>query len=307
MRYSSVSKHVNELSNTPPWNDSCSILLAVWIDFVTAVTENTMQDSDIKSVARRLHEAEANVERIKQTSLEYPNITIADAYAIQSEWCKIKISEGQVVKGHKIGLTSRAMQMQAEIDEPDFGTLFDKMFFDDGSEIEAKKFLTPMVEVELAFILGSRLEGDSVTIFDVINATDFVTPALEIIDFRNNGVDPGQQQTRTVMDTIADNAANAGIVLGGRAMRPKDLDLRWIPALLYKNGIIEETGVAAGVLNNPANGIVWLAKKLAPFCIALEAGQVVLAGSFTRPVPVASGDTIHGDFCNLGSITCRFR
>ena len=266
-----------------------------------------MQDSDIKSVARRLHEAEANVERIKQTSLEYPEITIADAYAIQSEWCKIKISEGQVVKGHKIGLTSRAMQMQAEIDEPDFGTLFDRMFFDDGSEIEAKKFLTPMVEVELAFILGSRLEGDAVTIFDVINATDFVTPALEIIDFRNNGVDPGQQQTRTVMDTIADNAANAGIVLGGRAMRPMDLDLRWIPALLYKNGIIEETGVAAGVLNNPANGIVWLAKKLAPFGIALEAGQVVLAGSFTRPVPVAPGDTIHGDFCNLGSITCRFR
>lgn len=266
-----------------------------------------MLDSEIKSVAQRLHEAEAKVERIKQTSMEYPDITIEDAYAIQKEWCRIKIDEGQIVKGHKIGLTSRAMQMQAEIDEPDFGTLFDKMFFDDGAEIEAGRFLTPMVEVELAFILGKRLEGDAVNLFDVINATDFVTPALEIIDFRNNGVDPGQQQTRTVMDTISDNAANAGIVLGGRAVRPMDLDLRWAAALLYKNGIIEETGVAAGVLNNPANGIVWLTKKFAPFGIALEPGQVVLAGSFTRPVPVAPGDTIHGDYGSLGSITCRFR
>lgn len=265
-----------------------------------------MLKSDIKSVARRLHEAEAEAVRIQQTSLEYPDMTIEDAYAIQSEWCKIKISEGQIVKGHKIGLTSRAMQMQAEIDEPDFGTLFDKMFFDNGGEIDASKFLTPMVEVELAFVLGDSLEGDAVTVFDVIDATRFVAPALEIIDFRNNGVAPGQQQSRTVMDTIADNAANAGIIVGGRAVRPTDLDLRWVSALLYKNGVIEETGVAAGVLNNPINGIVWLTRKLAPFGIALAPGQVVLAGSFTRPVPVVRGDTIHGDFGNLGSITCRF-
>ncbi|MCY4228772.1 MAG: 2-oxo-hepta-3-ene-1,7-dioic acid hydratase [Gammaproteobacteria bacterium] len=265
-----------------------------------------MIDSEIKRVAERLHEAEARAERIKQTSLEYPQITIEDAYAIQREWCKIKISEGQMIKGHKIGLTSRAMQKQAEIDEPDFGALFDKMFFEAGSEIECQKLLTPMVEVELAFILGDRLEGDEVTVFDVIEATRFVTPALEIIDFRNNGTDPGQHQSRTVMDTIADNAANAGVILGGRAVRPMDLDLRWVSALLYKNGIIEETGVAAGVLNNPVNGIVWLAKKLAPFDIALEPDQVVLAGSFTRPVPVAPGDSIHGDFGSLGSITCRF-
>lgn len=307
MRHSHVSRHVGECPITTPRRKSLETPPVNRIDCVTAVTEEPMLDSDIKSVARRLHEAEANVERIKQTSLEYPDITIEDAYAIQSEWCNIKIAEGQIVRGQKIGLTSRAMQMQAEIDEPDFGTLFDKMFFDEGSEIEAGKFLTPMIEVELAFVLGDRLKGDAITIFDVINATDFVTPALEIIDFRNNGVDPGQQQTRTVMDTIADNAANAGIVLGGRAVRPMDLDLRWVSALLYKNGIIEETGVAAGVLNNPANGIVWLAKKLAPFGIALEPGQVVLAGSFTRPVPVAPGDTIHGDFGNLGSITCSFR
>ena len=148
-----------------------------------------MQADDIKSVAQRLHEAEARAERIKQTSLEYPDITIEDAYAIQSEWCRIKLAEGQVIKGHKIGLTSRAMQMQAEIDEPDFGTLFDRMFFDDGAAIEAGRFLTPMVEVELAFILKDRLQGANVTAFDVLSATDYVTPALEIIDFRNNGTE----------------------------------------------------------------------------------------------------------------------
>ncbi|MEM7208087.1 MAG: 2-oxo-hept-4-ene-1,7-dioate hydratase [Pseudomonadota bacterium] len=265
-----------------------------------------MHTDDIKSVAKRLHEAERNRARIKQTSLEYPDITIEDAYAIQKAWVDIKLAEGQIIKGHKIGLTSRAMQKDAEIDEPDFGTLFDKMFFADGSAISAGRFLTPMVEVELAFVLGKELSGDNVTVFDVLSATDYVTPAIEIIDFRNNGVDKGQTQTRKVMDTIADNAANAGIVLGGRAVKPMDVDLRWAAALLYKNGTIEETGVAAGVLNNPVNGIVWLAKKFAPFDIALEPGQVVLAGSFTRPVRVSPGDVIHGDYGPLGSITCQF-
>ena len=265
-----------------------------------------MLDKEIKSIARRLHKAEQNAKRIRQTSMEYPDITIEDAYAIQSEWIKIKLGEGQTIKGHKIGLTSRAMQKQAEIEEPDFGTLFDRMFFEDGSAIEAGLFLTPMVEVELAFVLGKRLQGDNVSAFDVLTATDYVTPALEIIDFRNNGVPKGQQQTRKVMDTIADNAANAGVVIGGRAVKPMDVDLRWSGALLYKNGIIEETGLAAGVLNNPVNGIVWLCKKFAPFDIALEPGQIVLAGSFTRPVPVAPGDVIQGDYGTLGSITCRF-
>ena len=265
-----------------------------------------MLEADIRSIAQALHAAEAKVERMRQTSLDYPDITIEDAYAIQTEWCRIKKEEGQIVKGHKIGLTSRAMQMQAEIDEPDFGTLFDQMFFDDGASVPTSRFLTPMVEVELAFILNSPLKGESVTAFDVLNAADYITPALEIIDFRNNGVPAGQKQTRTVMDTISDNAANAGVVLGGRAVKPDEVDLRWASALLYKNGIIEETGVAAGVLNNPVNGIVWLCKKLAPFDIGLEAGEVVLAGSFTRPVPVKAGDTIHGDYGPLGSITCRF-
>ncbi|MEM7292218.1 MAG: 2-oxo-hept-4-ene-1,7-dioate hydratase [Pseudomonadota bacterium] len=265
-----------------------------------------MNKRDIKQLAQQLDNAERDVLRVMQTSLDYPDITIEDAYAIQREWVNIKLAEGQKIIGHKIGLTSRAMQKQAEIDEPDFGTLFDAMQFSDGGEVPATRFLTPMVEVELAFILGDTLQGENVTAFDVLSATDYVTPAIEIIDFRNNGVPEGQQQTRTVMDTIADNAANAGIILGGRAVAPMEIDMRWASALLYKNGVIEETGVAAGVLNNPVNGIVWLCRKLAPFGIALAAGQIVLSGSFTRPVPVAPGDTIHGDYGPLGSISCHF-
>ena len=256
--------------------------------------------------ARRLEEAERTRTQIRQLSLDFPSITIEDGYAIQRAWVNAKIDHGAVVKGHKIGLTSRAMQMSSQINEPDFGTLLDDMFFADGSDIPMSRFIVPMVEVELAFILGRRLEGDNVTIFDVLSATDYVVPAMEIIDARIQRVDPESKRPRRVFDTIADNAANAGIVMGGRPVRPMDFDLRWVAAILQKNGVIEDSGVAAAVLNHPANGIAWLAKKFAPHGIALEPGQVVLAGSFTRPMPVAAGDTIHVDYRELGALGCRF-
>ena len=260
----------------------------------------------IAEAARRLQEAEQTRKQIRQLSLEFPKITIEDAYAIQRTWVEAKIAGGRVAKGHKIGLTSRAMQMSSQISEPDYGTLLDDMFFGDGTDIPMKRFIVPMVEVELAFILGKRLEGDAVTIFDVLSATDYVTPAMEIIDARIHRLDPDTKRPRKVFDTIADNAANAGIVLGGRPVRPMDVDLRWVAAILQKNGAIEDSGVAAAVLNHPANGIAWLAKKFAPHGVALEPGQVVLSGSFTRPMPVAAGDTVHADYGPLGSISCRF-
>ena len=260
----------------------------------------------IAEAARRLQEAEQTRKQIRQFSLEFPKITIEDAYAIQRTWVEAKIAGGRVVKGHKIGLTSRAMQMSSQISEPDYGTLLDDMFFGDGTDIPMKRFIVPMVEVELAFILGKRLEGDAVTIFDVLSATDYVTPAMEIIDARIHRLDPDTKRPRKVFDTIADIAANAGIVLGGRPVRPMDVDLRWVAAILQKNGAIEDSGVAAAVLNHPANGIAWLAKKFAPHGVALEPGQVVLSGSFTRPLPVAAGDTVHADYGPLGSISCRF-
>jgi len=265
-----------------------------------------LEQEIIRAAARRLHYAEKEREQVRQISLDHPEITISDAYSIQREWIRLKLEEGRVVKGHKIGLTSRAMQQSSQIDEPDYGTLLDDMFFDDGSDIPIDRFIHPMVEVELAFILHRSLEGKDVTLTDVLSATDYVMPAIEIIDARCHRIDPETKRPRKVMDTISDNAANAGIVTGGRPIRPLDVDLRWVSALLYRNGVIEETGVAAGVLNHPANGIAWLARKFAPHGIALEPGQVILAGSFTRPVPARQGETFHADYGPLGNISCRF-
>ncbi|PWC35174.1 2-oxo-hept-4-ene-1,7-dioate hydratase [Azospirillum sp. TSO22-1] len=260
----------------------------------------------IRAAAHRLHEAERTRTPIRQISLDHPDVTIEDAYAIQRAWVSLKRSEGRTVWGHKIGLTSRAMQQSSQINEPDYGTLLDDMVFTDGGEVPTGRFIAPMVEVELAFVLKDRLSGPNVTIFDVLSATDYVVPAIEIIDARCHRLDPETKRPRKVMDTISDNAANAGVVLGGRPMRPLDVDLRWVAALLYRNGAIEETGVAAGVLNHPANGIAWLARKFAAHDVALEPGQVVLAGSFTRPVPVKAGDTVHADYGPAGSVAIRF-
>jgi 2-oxo-hept-3-ene-1,7-dioate hydratase len=259
-----------------------------------------------KKIAIELHAAEQSGDQVEQISLRYPQITIEEAYSIQKQWVQIKLDEGQKIKGHKIGLTSRAMQMSSQITEPDYGTLLDEMFYEDGKDIPISRFIDPKVEVELAFILGKELKGENITIFDVLDATDYVTPAVEIIDARVQRVDPQSGRMRKVMDTISDNAANAGIILGGRPIKVDAMDLRWVSALLYKNAVIEETGVAAGVLNHPANGVAWLAKKFAPHGIALEAGQVILAGSFTRPVAVQAGDTIQVDYGPLGNISCRF-
>ncbi len=233
-------------------------------------------------------------------------MTIEDAYAIQREWVDLKITEGRDLKGHKIGLTSKAMQASSQIDEPDYGALLDDMFFQDGGDIPCERFIVPRIEVELAFVLAKPLSGPNCTLFDVYNATDYVIPALELIDARCHQIDPDTQRPRKVFDTISDNAANGGVIMGGRPIRPDELDLRWVNALLYRNGVIEESGVAAAVLNHPANGVAWLANKLAPHGVQLEAGQIILSGSFTRPVAARKGDTFHVDYGVLGSISCRF-
>ncbi|MDE9536088.1 2-oxo-hept-4-ene-1,7-dioate hydratase [Xenorhabdus bovienii] len=268
--------------------------------------QQQLQQEVISQVARRLHQAEKNRKQIRQISLDYPEITIEDAYAIQREWVNLKIAEGRVLKGHKIGLTSRAMQVSSQIEEPDYGALLDDMFFQDGSDIPCERFIVPRIEVELAFVLAKPLRGPNCTLFDVYNATDYIIPALELIDARCHNIDPETQRPRKVFDTISDNAANAGVIMGGRPIRPDELDLRWVSALLYRNGVIEESGVAAAVLNHPANGVAWLANKLAPYGVQLEAGQIILGGSFTRPVSARKGDTFHVDYGALGSISCHF-
>lgn len=260
----------------------------------------------IQQAADRLNTAERTRQQVPQLSLAYPDITIEDAYAIQRAWVAQKIKDGRKLVGHKIGLTSRAMQVSSNITEPDFGALLDDMFFDEGTDIPFERCIVPRVEVELAFILGKPLKGPNVSVFDVLDATEWVIPALEIIDARIQQVDPQTGTTRKVFDTISDNAANAGVVMGGRPVRPTDVDLRRIPAVLYRNGVIEESGVSAAVLNHPAKGVAWLANKLAAYDVTLEAGQIILGGSFTRPVAANPGDTFHVDYDQLGSIACRF-
>ena len=266
----------------------------------------SLQQATVQALAAELHTAERDRIQVRQFSLRYPDMGMADAYAVQRAWVDIKLAEGRKLVGHKIGLTSRAMQLAVGIDQPDSGALFDDMVFAEGSIIPHDRFIVPRVEVELAFILGRPLRGPGVTIFDVLDATEWVVPALEIIDARIHQVDPETKAVRRVVDTISDNAANAGIVMGGRPVRPDAVDLRWVGALLVQNGAIEETGLAAGVLNHPANGIVWLANRLGPQGIALEPGQIVLAGSFTRPVYVQPGDVLNVDYGPLGAIACRF-
>jgi 2-oxo-hept-3-ene-1,7-dioate hydratase len=261
---------------------------------------------DLDDLVRRLDEAERTRVPIRQPSLQFPEMTIEDAYEVQRQWTELKLERGRELRGRKIGLTSRTMQQAVSITEPDYGALFDDMFFDDGATVPAGRFIRPRVEVELAFILDRPLLGPGITVYDVLDATRYVTPALEILDARVQMSDPETGRLRTIVDTIADNAADAGIVLGGRAVRPADVDLRWVSALLYQNGVIEESGVAAAVLNHPANGVAWLANKIAPYKIGLEPGQVILSGSFTRPVFAHSGDTFHADYGPLGVITCYF-
>ncbi len=259
-----------------------------------------------RALARMLYDARRTRTPLRHFSQAYPHMTIDDGYAIQREWVKLELADGHTIKGRKIGLTSRAMQISSQIDEPDFAPLMDDMFFAAGGDIPIARFIAPRVEVELAFILGARLAGPGVTRDDVLAATQYVAPAVEIIDARIEQFDRDTKAPRKVFDTIADFAANAGIVLSEHRARPADLDLRWVGALLEKNGVIEETGLAAGVLGHPANGVAWLANRIAPYGEALAPGDVVLAGSFTRPTPAAAGDVFRVDYGPLGIVAFRF-
>ena len=266
-----------------------------------------MLDPDtIATLARRLYEARRSRSQLRHFSREHPDMTVADGYAIQREWVRLELNDGRTIRGRKIGLTSRAMQQASQITEPDYAPLMDDMFFEQGSDLPFDRFIAPRVEVELAFVLGRPLRGPGVTLFDVLSATEYVTPAVEIIDARIEQFDRESKAMRKVYDTISDFAANAGIVTGGRPVRPTEVDLRWVGAMLYRNGVIEETGLAAAVLNHPATGVAWLANKIAPHDEQLDAGNIVLAGSFTRPATAARGDCFHVDYGPLGSIAFRF-
>jgi 2-oxo-hept-3-ene-1,7-dioate hydratase len=265
-----------------------------------------MRPEDIERAAAALGEAERSRTQIGLLSLKHPDATMVDAYAVQAAWVRRKLAAGRAVKGWKIGLTSKAMQSALNIDIPDSGVLLDDMFFDDGATVPAGRFIQPRIEAEIAFIMKSALKGPGVAIDDVLNATEWVAPALEILDTRIVRVDSATRKARTIFDTISDNAANAGIVLGVQRHRPGDFDLRWTGAIVSRGGEVEETGLGAGVLNDPALGIAWLANRLAQYGEAIAPGQVVLSGSFIRPIEAPSGASIKADFGAFGSAACKF-
>lgn len=258
-----------------------------------------MTPAEREQAADILIAAEQNAKQATLLSETFPHIKIEDSYAISSIVAQRKIKAGAKLIGHKVGLTSKAMQASSKIDEPDYGHLLDNMMIAEGSKVEHKRFCKPRVEVELAFVLGKPLKGPGIGLVDVLRATDYVVPALEIVDAR-------LVDQRKIFDTVADNGAAAGLVLGGRPVKPMDVDLRWVSALMYRNSDIEETGVAAGVLGHPALGVAWLANKLGQHGVTLEAGHVILAGSFTRVVFAQKGDTLFGDFGPLGSVCVQF-
>ena len=261
---------------------------------------HVLDPSRIAAIADELADADRTRTTVPLLTARNPGMTVDDAYAVQREWADRAAAGGRRLVGRKIGLTSKVMQVATGITEPDYGVIFDDMVIESGASVEFDRFSNVRIEVELAFVLRDRLEGPNTTIFDVLDATAYVVPALEIL---NSHI---ELEGRTIVDTISDNAAMGAMVVGGTPVKPDAVDLRWVSALLSRNQVIEESGVAAAVLGHPAMGVAWLANKLAQHGQALEAGEIILAGSFTRPMWVERGDTVHADYRELGTVTCRF-
>ncbi|WP_151775343.1 2-oxo-hept-4-ene-1,7-dioate hydratase [Streptomyces abyssomicinicus] len=260
-----------------------------------------LADQTLADLAAELERAHAERAVLPRITARHPEATVEDAYAIQALWRDRRIAAGRRLVGRKIGLTSKAMQAATGITEPDYGVMFDDTVWENGAVVPFDDFSNVRIEVELAFLLKAPLEGPHCTVFDVLRATEYVVPALEILNSHL------ELEGRTIVDTISDNAAYGGLVLGGNPVAPEAVDLRWISALLYRNETIEETGVAAGVLNHPATGVAWLANKLHQHGTGLAAGELVLAGSFTRPMWVSRGDSVLCDYATMGTISCSFR
>jgi 2-oxo-hept-3-ene-1,7-dioate hydratase len=260
----------------------------------------------VQAAAAALFEAERNRTQIPLLSEIHPEMGMEDAYAIQAECVRMKRASGDGIVGWKIGLTSKAMQLALSIDIPDSGVLLQSMVFDNGAMIPAERFIQPRIEAEIAFVMKAPLSGGAFSRAGMIEAIDYIVPSLEILDTRIIRKDSRTGRMRTVFDTIADNAANAGVVLGEPVHDFAGLDLRWIGAIVSRNGEVEETGLGAGVLDDPLLSVSWLANRLASYGERIEAGQLVLSGSFIRPVEAPHGSHIVGDFGPLGRVVCHF-
>ena len=257
-----------------------------------------MTDDQRREAAAALVRAELTREWAEPITLAYEGADIEDAYAIGQYVTDAKVAAGRVVKGHKVGLTSKAMRSTTGATEPDYGTIFDNWILEEGTQVSMATLNRPLVEIELVFVLKDRLGGPSVNAIDVIRATDFILPAVEVVDGRySKRGKPG------VVDSIADAASCGFIIVGGNPRKLNQLDIRHIAGALYKNGEIEESGTAAAVMGNPLNSVAWLARKLHEFGVTMEAGHTVLSGSFIRAHPIEAGDTFVADFGPLGQIS----
>lgn len=257
-----------------------------------------MTDAQRREAAEALYRAELTREWIEPITLAYDGADIEDAYAVGQYVTDLKVANGRVVKGHKVGLTSKAMRSLTGATEPDYGTIFDNWFLDEGTKVSMSILNRPLVEIELVFVLAESLGGPDVNAVDVINATDYVVPALEVVDSRfSKRGKPG------VVDSIADAASCGFVMIGGSPQTLTDIDVRHVGGALYKNGEIEESGTAAAVMGNPINSVAWLARKLHEFGVEMQPGHAILSGSFIKAHPMEVGDTFVADYGPLGQIS----
>ena len=260
----------------------------------------TLDDTTRAAAAEALWQAGATRQGIDPLSSTWPDLDVVDAYEIQLLNIARRLADGAVVRGHKVGLSAKAMQQMLGVHEPDYGHLLDDMFVFEGETVGMSRFVQPRAEIEVAFVLGSPLAGPGVTAADVVRATDHLLPAIEIVDSRV------ADWKITITDTIADNASAAAVVVGARPTPIDRVDPALLGAMLRKNGEVAETGCSGAVLGNPVTAVAWLANKVAQFGVTLEPGHVIMPGSCTRMVPLAAGDVITAEFDQLGSVSVGF-
>jgi len=255
----------------------------------------------IERISQQLLEAESSCRPIEAISDKFPDLSYDDVYAIQSETIDTKVASGAVIVGKKIGLTSTAMQQQFSIKEPDYGIIVDSSVFQEGQPIPRKSLIMPRIEAEIAFLLRDDLQGPGVTVASVLDATEAVMPAFEVIDSRF------KDWKITVRDSIADNASNAAVILGGK-LTPllPDVDLRLTGMVMEKNGQVVATAAGAAVLGNPAQSVAWLANKLHEYGITLRRGEFIMSGSLIRALDVEPGFFFRATFDRLGSVSVLF-
>ncbi|MFJ5717562.1 2-keto-4-pentenoate hydratase [Neobacillus sp. NPDC093127] len=257
-------------------------------------------ETKIQELSEHIAKAYELKEGVRPVTELVPDLEIDKAYAIQLETINVQLATGKKITGKKIGLTSAAMQKSLGVDEPDYGHLFDDMAYENNATVPFDRLLQPRVEGEIAFVLKKDLAGPNVTSFDVMMATDYVVPALEIVDSRI------KDWKIKLEDTVADNGSSALYVLGNNPTKLTDIDLKMVGMTFYKNGKLVNSGIGAAALGDPAKCVAWLANKLAAYDITLKAGEVILSGALSAAIPAEPGDSFTAKFSHFGEVTVTF-